>query len=276
MLPIASLLTAVLIAPGTALSGTEGSRAPSTPQDAPPQYPQWSGSLGVGSIFTGGNSITRSANASFNAVRRGEKDRATYDLFWNWAEQKGTKNSNPVPNEDDTELTQRNLGLGAKYDYFSSKELYYYANGSGKVDAVAQLDLRAILGVGLGYQWKETETLKWGTELGLSYVDESFEDSSFDASFVAARLGSNLTCQISKSSTFEQVAELFPSLEDSEDVIAKLDNRLKMIITGKWIAQIQYVLDFDGSAPTGSGPGADGTKETDHRVVLSLGWSFGS
>jgi len=62
---------------------------------------------------------------------------------------------------------------------------------------------------------------------------------------------------------------VLPSLEEGEDVIAKLDNRLKMKITGKWIAQIQYVLDFDGSTP-------NGVEETDHRVVLSLGWSLGS
>jgi len=52
-------------------------------------------------------------------------------------------------------------------------------------------------------------------------------------------------------------------------VIAKFDNRLKLNITGKWIAQIQYVLDFDGSTP-------NGVEEADHRVVLSVGWSLGS
>ena len=92
---------------------------------------------------------------------------------------------------------------------------------------------------------------------------------------LAARLASNLTYQVSKSATFEQVAEVLPSLEDSQDLIAKIDNRLKLNITGKWIAQIQYVLDFDGSVPSGAGPGFDGKEETDHRVVVSLGWSFG-
>ena len=136
-------------------------------------------------------------------------------------------------------------------------------------DYVADLDLRYILGAGAGYQWKETEKLKWATDLGLSYVDEDFEDNDSDAEFLAARLGSNLNYQISKSSSFEQVAEVLPSLEDSEDLIAKIDSRLKLNIVGKWIAQLQYVLDFDGSVPAGK-------DETDHRVVLSLGWSFGS
>jgi len=161
-----------------------------------------------------------------------------------------------------------NYGTSLKYDYFWSKKTYMFGNGTGKIDHVADLDLRYTAGAGVGYQWKETEKVKWGTELGLSYVDENFQDDTADADFVAARLASNLTWQVSTSAAFEQVAEVLPSLEDSEDTIAKLDNRLKLNITGKWIAQIQYVLEFDNSTPPG-------VEETDHRIVLGIGWSFG-
>ena len=85
---------------------------------------------------------------------------------------------------------------------------------------------------------------------------------------MAARLASNLAWQLSKSAAFEQAAEVLPSLEDSDDLIAKLDDRLKLNITGKWIAQIQYVLDFDDSTPPG-------VEEADHRIVLGIGWNFG-
>lgn len=265
----AGFLTALLA--GTGAENTPpGTRAP---QDAPPPppLPHWSGALALGASWTDGNTETETISGTFNAVRRDEKDRWTFDLFGNYGSTTDTIT-------DDKDTTTNNSGGGIKYDYFWKEKTYLFGNGSGKVDHVADLDLRVILGAGVGYQWTETEKTKWGTELGLSYVDEDFEDDDFDADFVAARLASNLTYQISKSATFEQVAELLPSLEDSEDVIAKVDNRLKLNITGKWIAQIQYVLDFDGSVPTGSdGPGiADGKEETDHRVVLSLGWDFGS
>lgn len=267
MSTLATLLTALLSTSTVARSGPAD--AALLPQDPPPPTPPWSGGLTFGAIFTEGNTITDSANAAFNAQRRGEKDRLTLDAFFNWAQQAGDVTSTPLPDKDDTELTQRNYGAGAKYDYFSSPQLYYFANGSGKVDDVALLDLRYILGGGLGYQWKETEALKWGTEVGLSYVDENFVDDAADADFAALRLASNLGWKLSASSSFEQVAEVLPSLDDSEDVIAKIDNRLKFNITGKWIAQIQYVLDFDGSVPAGN-------DETDHRVVVGVGWSFGS
>lgn len=251
----------------TALAAAGADGAPLV-QDAAPVYPQWSGALSLGASWTNGNTETESVTGNFNAVRRAEKDRWTFDAFANYGSTTDTLT-------DVKTTTTNNSGAGAKYDYFYSKKAYLFGNGSGKVDHVADLDLRAVLGAGAGYQWKESEKFKWGTELGLSYVDEDFEDDAFDAEFVAARIGSNLTYQISKSASFEQVAEILPSLEDSNDVIAKIDNRLKLNITGKWIAQIQYVLDFDGSVPTGAGPGPDGKEETDHRIVLGLGWSFG-
>lgn len=251
-----------------ALAGSSPDVTPATSplpfaEDAPaPELPHWSGTLSLGATWTAGNTETETVTGAFNSERRGEKDRWTFDAFVNYGSTTDTAT-------DVKSTTTNNSGGSAKYDYFQSEKLFYYGTGSGKVDHVATLNLRTVLGAGLGYQWKETEKVKWATDLGLSWVDEDFEDNSADASFLAARLGSNLAYQISKTSVFEQVTEVLPSLEDSNDLIAKLDNRLKLNITGKWIAQIQYVLDFDGSVP-------DGKKETDHRVVLSVGWSFGS
>ena len=262
MSPSAIGLAILLSTPGAG-DATPNPRSPALQDPAPaPVYPQWTGALTLGASWTDGNTESANINGAFNAQRRAEKDRWTFDLFGNYGE-----TTDRVTDVKD--VTSNNSGGGVKYDYFCSKKVYLLGNGSGKVDHVATLDLRYVLGAGVGCQWWETEKVKWGTEVGLSYVDEDFEDDAGDADFVAARLASNLTYQLSKTSAFEQVAELLPSLEDSEDVIAKFDNRLKLNITGKWIAQIQYVLDFDGSTP-------NGVEETDHRVVLSLGWSLGS
>lgn len=257
----------ILLASLLSTTGTDG--AASTPPSPPPQdpapaseYPHWTGALSVGATWTDGNTETATINGTFKAERRAEEDRWTFDLYGNYGET--TDRATDVK-----DVTTNNSGGGIKYDYFWSKKVYLLGNSSGKVDHVAELDLRYVLGAGVGCQWWEVEKVKWGTEIGLSYVDEDYEDDTGDADYVAARLASNLIYQVSKSASFEQVAELLPSLEDSDDVIAKLDNRLKLNIVGKWIAQLQYVLDFDGSTP-------NGVEETDHRVVLGLGWGFGS
>lgn len=257
MSTLAALLATFLPIPADAAPAPQDAAA----QEAPPSFPQWTGSLALGASWTDGNTETETLTGTFNTVRRGEDDRWTLDLYSNYGETTDRAT-------DDTDVTTNNHGGSLKYDYFVSKRMYAFGNGSGKVDHVADLDLRYVAGVGAGYQWKETERLKWGTEAGLSYVDEDFEDDTADVDFAALRLASNLAWQISKTTAFEQVAEVLPSLDDSEDVIARVDNRLKLNIVGRWIAQIQYVLDFDGSP-------APGNEETDHRVVLAVGWGFG-
>jgi putative salt-induced outer membrane protein YdiY len=265
VLPVLAMLAAL----GAEKVPTAAASPAIAPEDVPPPvYPEWRGALTLGATWTDGNTETETVTGAFNAVRRDEMDRWTFDAFTNYGSSTDTVT-------DDKDTTTNNSGGGAKYDYFWSEKTYLFGNTSAKVDHIADLDLRAILGAGIGYQWKETDKVKWGTEAGFSYVDENFDDSEFDEEFLAARLASNLAYQISKSASFEQIAEVLPSLEDSEDVIAKIDNRLKLNITGRWIAQIQYVLDFDGSVPTGTDPGPDGNEETDHRVVLGIGWSFG-
>lgn len=248
---------ATLLAAALATGDVSAPTAPVSSQDTPPEFPHWSGALTFGALWTAGNTETTTINGNFNAQRRGEKDRWTFDLYGNY----GTTDPGGIE-------TTNNSGGGAKYDYFQTEKLYWYGNTQAKVDHVADLNLRYIAGAGAGYQWFETEKAKWGTELGLSYVDEDFEDDSADADFASVRVASNYARNLSTTTTFEQVAEAFPSLDDSDDFVAKVDNRLKLNITGKWIAQIQYVLDFDNSTPTG-------IKEADHRVVLSVGWNFG-
>ncbi len=261
----AALIHALLAAAGATSPAEDPQTAPAPGAQAPPSYPQWKGALAAGAVWTEGNTVTSSANVNFNAERRGEKDRWTFDGYWNWAQQ-GTDTSATVKEDnDDTEVTALNYGGGAKYDYFASKKLYYYGNTSAKVDPIADLNLRYILGAGAGYQIREDEKLKWGGEAGWSIISEDLHGTDNDT-IGALRLASNLTWQISKTSAFDQVSEVFPS---AGDTIARLDNRLKMNITAKWIAQLQYVLDFDNSP-------AKGAEQTDHRVVLGLGWSFGS
>jgi putative salt-induced outer membrane protein YdiY len=253
------LLLEVLAAASADASHQEAAPAA---EEAPPEYPEWTGAFTLGALWTDGNTITESIATSLNLQRRDEKDRWTLGLYGNYG-----KTEDSVTGEED--VTTNNSGGDLKYDYFATEKLYFFANTGAKVDHEADLDLRWLAGAGAGYQWVENDKVKWGTELGLAHIDEDFEDDTADEEFLAARVASNLAYAISKNSSFEQVAEVYPSLEDSEDLLAKVDNRLKMNISGNWIGQIQYVFEFDDSTPPD-------VKEADHRVLASIGWSLGS
>lgn len=234
------------------LGASEPTVAPSGLQDPPPQN-KWTGSVSVGAVITDGNTETRSASATADAQYRREKDRTTLGAFWNYQ-------------EDDVSVIQRRTGGKAKYDYFFSEKTYAFGQISAENDFQADLDLRLIFGGGLGHQFVENEKHKFSAEAGISWFDENFGNSP-DNSYVAARGAYTWDWNINKSMVFYHAGEIYPSLEDKEDVYVKLDTRLKVTLTEKMFAQLQWVMDWDNTP-------AAGKERLDNRYLLTLGWSF--
>ena len=226
-------------------------------QDDVAKAPRWTGSVNVGATFTDGNTETMSAAAGFDAERRGENDRWTVKSHWNYAQQTV---------DGDSQITTRNVGASGKYDYFATEKMYYLGNVGAESDTLAGLDLRYYAGGGVGYQFRETEKMKLSGEAGLVYFAEEFSDNS-DDSYISARGAYTYFNQLTATAVLEQTAEVFPSIQDTEDIYTKLDTRLKLTLTKSMYAQLQHVWDWDNTP-------APGAKSSDHRVILGVGWSF--
>jgi putative salt-induced outer membrane protein YdiY len=218
-----------------------------------PVLDEWVGSVSVGAIVTTGNTETRSASATADGEYRRAKDRTTLGAFWNYQ-------------DDDTGVTQRRAGAKAQYDYFFSPKTYGLAQTRVESDYEADLDLRLIFGVGIGRQFLDGDVHKFKGEAGLSWFDENYGNSP-DESYLAARFAYGWDWFINKDWTFNQTGEIYPSLEDAEDLYTKLDSRLKVALTGKMFAQAQWVMDWDNTP-------AAGKERMDNRYLLTLGWTF--
>ena len=219
--------------------------------------PKWTGTVNFGLTFTDGNTETLNAAAGFDAKRRAEKDRWTAKAFWNYAEQEINKKS---------EITQRNLGGSLKYDYFATEKLYYLGVAGAESDEFANLDLRYNAGAGAGYQFREDDKMNLSGEAGLNYFAEEYE-SGTDADYIAARVAYDYENHLRETVVVAQTAEIFQGLEDIEDFYSKLDTRCRVTLTESMFAQLQWVMDYDNSP-------APYAYRMDHRVILSLGWSF--
>ena len=228
--------------------------APAYEDPKPEDLNKWKGSVAVGGSIATGNTERKTATATANAERRSEKDRWSFGLLWNYAD------------EDDAVDQRRTLVTG-KYDYFLTKKLYLLANASGESDYNALLDLRLIFGVGAGYQFVEDEKWKVSGEAGLSYVDEDYKDNSADGEFVAARLAYKVECKVSEKLSAGQVGEIYPSLEDRDDVNARVDTHAKLTLTENMFAQAQWLYTWDNTPATGA-------DRVDNLFLLALGWSF--
>lgn len=221
-------------------------------QDKPPMH-VWTGAVNAAAIITDGNTETRSANAAADAVYRREKDRTSFGAFWNYQ-------------DDSSGVLQRRTGAKAQYDYFFTEKNYAYGQTSIENDKQADLERRWIFGVGAGRQFVENAEHKVSAELGASWFDEHFHNSA-DHDYITLRGAYKWDWAINADWSFFHGGEIYPSVEDSEDVYAKTDTRLRVNLSAKMFAQAQWVMDWDNTP-------AAGKESVDNRYILSVGWTF--
>ncbi len=250
--PIADAFpSAAAVSPGFDLSAPAIAAADGPP---PEELGKWKGSVAIGATLADGNTNQKTASATADVHMRRERDRTVFGFLWNYSKVDGV-------------TTQRRTLGTAEYDYFFTKKFYGLAAASGESDLSAQLDLRTTVGVGAGYQFLEDEHWNVNGEAGASYVDEKFKVSSDDNDFIAARLAYKVEYKQDDKWSAGQDAVVFPSLENKEDINARVDTHAKVMLTAKMFAQAQWLFTWDNTPATGA-------KRTDNLYLLALGWSF--
>ncbi|MCE9595207.1 MAG: DUF481 domain-containing protein [Planctomycetes bacterium] len=229
---------------------------------AEPKEPKWTGSVSLGASIADGDSDTRSASSTADAEYRRENDRFKLGFAWNYQQDK-----NATPS-----ITQRRSLFKAQYDYFFSKRTYGLVQASAEADKAADLALRTTIGVGAGHQFLEDEawigegTWKVSAEVGVTHIDEDF-DVAKDNDYMSARAAYSAAWTPNAKWGLSQTCEIFPSLEDSDDLLIKLDTRGKMALTEKMFGQLQWLWTYDNTPATG-------LSRTNDIYALTIGWSF--
>ncbi len=225
-----------------------------------PEPVQWKGALVAGAAFDRGNTTRSAGTAALDAVRRAEADRITFAAGYA-AEQ----------TEDDdtgiTSTTKRQMFAGLQYDLFFQPKWYMYANARGEKDGVADLALRLTTGVGLGYQFVETDDLKFNIEAGPTWVSENYSDDTENLDYIAARVGWNLDWVFYPGVSFFHNGRAYPSLESRYDQLVETRTGFRYKIFGSFFGESKVLWVWD-STP------ADGKERQDLSVILGLGYGF--
>jgi len=262
------ILLSALILANTANAVPEAPRPdlsvePLLAQEEGEELPKWSGSFDAGGSISTGNTERQSGNAALKAEYRREGDRWTIGFNWNYAQE--TNATTGIKN-----TTARRPGGGLQYDYFLGEKYYVLANAYAESDLLADVKLRSTAGVGYGYQFKETENWKLSAEIGAGYYNKKFYSGGREE-YPNARLNYSWEGRFGGGETkhwnLAQDFNILPSLESSDQVYLKLDTRLRYDMSTAWFLQMQHVMDWDNTP-------APGLERTDHRVLLSLGYSF--
>lgn len=218
----------------------------------------WKGDIVAGMNIQRGNSERTAGSVDARAVRRTEDDRLTLNAAWG--------SSRESSGDGEATTTRAEVLGGGQYDYFFTKRLYGLANASAEHDRVEGVDYRIISGVGLGYQFYDTEDLVFGVDAGPSYVHETFEDGTKN-DYLAARVGWNLEAVLVPNVSFFHRAQLFPSLTPVGDFLGKTQTGLRAKLIGGLFGEGKVLWDYNSS------PGEDRSRQ-DVIYQVGVGWGF--
>lgn len=225
-----------------------------------PEPEQWKGTAVAGAGFDRGNTRRNAGNGAIDAVRRGENDRITFGAGYAAEKTRDTETGEDV-------TTKRNLFGSLQYDLFFRPKWYMYANARGEKDGVADLALRLTTGVGLGYQFYETDTFKLNVESGPTWVSENYTDDTPNNDYLAVRVAWNLDWVMVPGVSFFHNGSAFPSLESRHDQLVITKTGLRYKLWGDFFGESKVLWAWD-STP------ADDKERQDLSVILGLGYGF--
>lgn len=227
---------------------------------AAPAAPKWTGQVNAGFTATTGNSQTRQANASADAQLQRAKDRITLGFLWVYGDNKNN------PQNDWVLVDRKTFGRG-KYDYFFSDATYAYGIATAEGDLLQDISLRWTAGAGVGHQYANTDTWKFGVEVGVSYLDTDYRSAaSIDTEDVAIRVATNAAYKVSETWSFLHTLEAYPSAEDADDFYGRSDLRAAAALGKNMLLSLQWVVDYDNTPAQ--------PERVDQRYLLGLGWKF--
>ncbi|MBN1765418.1 MAG: DUF481 domain-containing protein [Sedimentisphaerales bacterium] len=223
--------------------------------------PKWKGNITAGFTSTNGNTFSENGSISVDATRRTEKDRT--NVFGRYIVSRAEEDNNKV-------TTEESLSVGAQYDYFFTKKFYSFLNGRFKKDHIADLDRRIIAGLGVGYQWIESDPMNFNTDAGVAMLCEKYttQDEITTNDEFSLQVGYHFDMKVTKTIDFIHNMIYYPSASGSiSDYYLSTDAEIRASLTSNMFTSIKAILDYD-STP------AEGLGNTDTKYILGLGWNF--
>jgi putative salt-induced outer membrane protein len=186
----------------------------------------WEGGVNLGFALTGGNSQTKNLALAFNGVRTGLHDKLTLYAGSVYA-------TNDAPDATPHLTANTNKG-GVRYDRDIRPRLFVYVNADFATDALQDLNLRSVVGGGLGWHAIKRDSTTLDILGGVNYTRENYTqiapvpvppgfEHRLIHNFASATIGDELTHKISKSTVITQKAYFFENLQSTSDYRATFD-----------------------------------------------------
>jgi putative salt-induced outer membrane protein YdiY len=178
----------------------------------------WAGAASLGFAGTQGNAKTRTLTTAFNAARITNSDKTTVYF--------SAIRASAFSNNISSKTAQAVRG-GVGYSHNVSSRLFVNAFNDYEYDRFQNLDLRFVLGGGLGYIAWKGESGRLDVLGGFAYNRESFGPPAPAAAFTRnsaeAYIGDDFTYKLSAISSLYQSARIFPNLSNTGEYRMNFD-----------------------------------------------------
>jgi putative salt-induced outer membrane protein YdiY len=246
---------------------------------APRPKVKWSGNISAGFKSSHGSSYSEDTTVNWGFRLRSKKHRFR---------QGGWLVIERAEDGDGEEITtEENFTVFGIYDYFFTEKFYGYWSERFKKDHIDDLEYRITSVWGLGYQWRETDKLDFGTFAGPGYLQEKYDSRIPNPNYSESDPGgetkwlkdvkrrNDIILQSGYHFEWKPFSKIHyisnfaynPSIDDWGDYNLTHDSEVRAFITSKIYFTFKFILDYD------SDPGED-SASTDTDYILGLGWKF--
>lgn len=223
----------------------------------------WVGGANIGFALTAGNSETKSLAVAFTGDRKTLHDEIA--LYENTVY--ATNNS---PGTTPSTTADSNQG-GARYSRNLNPRLFAFAGPDFQTNALQDLNLRTILGGGLGFHAIKTDRTTLDFLAGPNYTREDY--STVTNTFLALTLGEELMQKLGATTVLTQKLYFFPDL--SSGLVGQYHATFNLgTVTkiSKWLAWQNAFSDIYVTNPPTQPAGTPALKTND--IVLTTGLNF--
>ena len=213
----------------------------------------WTGHLALGGTIQTGNVDRASVSFGFDAKRNWEHDRFQFRALHNYAEQDGS-------------ITARNTFGAMKFDHFFTQDFFSAFSLEFLKDEFKDLNLRAIIGLGLGYRVWNADRGSLELEAGVTYFSEDL-DQGEDDQFIAGRGGLTLTVKILENLLLKDYLLYYPSFEEPKEYRLRNEASLVSQLGKGWSVKLTHIFD-QNSDPS------PGIEDKDQQFIFSIQYAF--
>ena len=217
----------------------------------------WSGYIDGGFSFSGGNVDTSAISTSMRTRRSTQRDRISIYATTLFA-QNG--------NSGVTETTANAIRGGTRYEVTVSDRLFTFGFLDLEFDEFQDLDLRSVLGGGLGWHVQDTDRTVFDVFSGGSFNQEFFTSETRRSGELV--LGQDLTYRLVESTRLSERFSFFPNLSNTGEYRLQFDATLTTDLA-KWLAWHFTISNRFLSNPV------PGVKKNDVLITAGVRFSFG-